>query len=545
MKKIFLIIVITLSACASAQFVESDIMRMDLQRIQQITDSNSTDTRSFFFRSTSMGMNEIFNNKKKKISLTQVGYTLHANNNLTLSDNDGTLIPATGLQQRITIGAFFKWKGLQLQIQPEFVTAANTEPTVFTGDPYNRDYWPRYYLFTANKIDMLSRFGTDAYSKLYPGQSTLSYQFKNTSIGLSTENLWWGPGIRNSLILTNNAPGFLHLTWKTHKPIPTKIGNWEFQFLWGWLQKKPFQPQEDELMRPIWTAGIIAKPDTAGRSIFGYNFAYNPKWIPNFFIGFSGVSYFYTRPVDATPYPDLILPFENKVAPARLGSIYLRYKMPKENAELYVEYGRGNRWAAPWNIFGDTIPTAYIAGFRKLFPLHAGKHNSFISLHAEWTQLQLPDARLIFNPANPRSIPKTNSWYTHPYIQEGYTNEGQVMGASIGPGSTSQTLYLSWIKGKKRIGLQVERVANNNDFTIYTYATPIIGYGLTDRYWINMNYGLNAQWDVGPWLLSGFFQYTNALNYRWVKLDAGFSQPSAADRTNSRFSISLTRFFGN
>jgi hypothetical protein len=222
--------------------------------------------------------------------------------------------------------------------------------------------------------------------------------------------------------------------------------------------------------------------------------------------------------------------------------------MPKENAEIYLEYGRSNRWAAPWNLLGDTIPTGYTAGFRKLFQwgtkAQANNEQAFLSIQAEITQLQLPDARIVFNPANPFSIPKTNSWYTNPHVAQGYSNDGQVMGASIGPGSNSQTLYLSWIKGMKRIGIQVERVANNNDFAVYSNFSGIIGSGTPDRYWVNMNYGLNFQWDLHKWLISGFYQYTNAINYRWVKLHNIFSQPSDADRNNSRFSLSITRFLG-
>ena len=61
----------------------------------------------------------------------------------------------------------------------------------------------------------------------------MKYNTKNISFGISNENLWWGPGIYNSLILTNNAPGFLHFTINTHKPISNKFGNFEWQIIGG------------------------------------------------------------------------------------------------------------------------------------------------------------------------------------------------------------------------------------------------------------------------------------------------------------------------
>lgn len=531
---------------AHAQWVHSDLQLQDIQRLYQIADSTNPDNNSYLIRSSSNYWNNLLPERSYKkwplVKLLQAGITLHKNDQLTISENDGTLIPAVGMQQRFTIGAILKWGDITLQVQPEFIQASNENPSTFTGDPNNGNFWSRYYMYMENKIDNLSRFGTAAINKFYPGQSSLKYQYNNLSMGVSTENLWWGPGLRNSLVLSNQAPGFLHGTIHSNQPIPTNWGNIEFQVLYGKLMNTPFAPEYNSIMQNIWAGGIQPKTNN-NRNLFGYILSYNPKWTPNFFIGMSGMSYFYTQGAPINPNSEILLPHENKAATARLGSLFFRYKMPESGAEVYGEYGRANRWAAPWNLFGDTIPTGFMFGFRKLMPLGGGAKKGYILLNAEITQLQLPDARLVFNPSNPFSVPKTNSWYTHPYIAQGYTNDGQVMGASVGPGGNSQTLNLAWVKGKKRIGLQIDRVANNNDFAIYSNISGILGYGGADRYWVNMNYGFNAQWDFGPWLLSGFVQYTNALNYRWVKLHSIFSQPSDADKTNTRFSISLFRYF--
>lgn len=529
-----------------AQYIHSDLQLIDLQRIHQITDSTLKDSISYTIRSSNLYWENSFPNKSYKtkplFSLYQAGITIHNNDKITLSENDGTLIPSVGFQQRFTLGLVLKWGGLTLQLQPEWIKAQNQNPSSFTGDPNNGNYWSRYYMYNVNKIDNLTRFGISSFNKFYSGQSSLKYHYKNISIGISTENLWWGPGLRNSLVLTNHAPGFLHGTFQTKKPIKTPLGNFEFQTIYGQLKNSPFEAEDNTIMQSIWSGGIQPKFNVQ-RNIYGYIFTYNPKWTPNFYIGLSGTSYFYTKKAPINPNSEILLPHENKISNAQLGSIFFRYKMPESMMEVYAEYGRGNRWAVPWNLFGDTIPTAYMVGFRKLLPLSSNEKKGYILINAEITQLQLPDARLVFNESSPLSVPKTNSWYTHPYIAQGYTNDGQVLGASIGPGSNSQTLNLSWVKGKKRIGIQIDRVANNNDFSIYSNISGVIGYGNPDRYWVNMNYGFNAQWDFGPWLVSGLIQHTQALNYRWVKLHSIFSLPSDADKTNTRFSISLFRYF--
>ncbi|MGG2352536.1 hypothetical protein ACE4Z7_25400, partial [Salmonella enterica] len=56
---------------------------------------------------------------------------------------------------------------------------------------------------------------------------------------------------------------------------------------------------------------------------------------------------------------------ENKKA--SLGSIFLRYILQEENAEIYGEYGRNDRYASPINLITDkNYPGGYIVGFRKL-----------------------------------------------------------------------------------------------------------------------------------------------------------------------------------
>jgi hypothetical protein len=255
-----------------------------------------------------------------------------------------------------------------------------------------------------------------------------------------------------------------------------------------------------------------------------------------------GANYFYQDSSDVTP-SNLVMDSENKKGSASLGSLFFRYAMRKEHAEVYVEYGRANKLASPFNIIGDTIPTGYTAGFRKLFMREGRK--SGILFGIEITQLQLPDARLIFNKDGIFGVPRTNSWYTHPYIMQGYTNEGQVLGASIGPGSNSETVSLSWVKGLKRIGFSAERLAHNNDFYYYNYFNGTIGYGSATKYWVDWNTSLLLQWDYKQLLFSGFITYTKAHNYHWVKLDeTGFSSyPSISDRTNTQIGLSLSYFF--
>ena len=74
----------------------------------------------------------------------------------------------------------------------------------------------------------------------------LKLNFKNFSIGFSSENLWWGPSIRNSIMMSNNAKGFNHFTFNSNKPLKTSIGNIEWQFITGKLDPSRFTPPQPE-----------------------------------------------------------------------------------------------------------------------------------------------------------------------------------------------------------------------------------------------------------------------------------------------------------
>lgn len=547
MHKIYIFIIFFCAICrdtADAQIVQSEIDLIDYQRVLQINDSISENKLSFSQRSASIYWllhpdYQIKQKDKVQMHFLQVGYQQQFNSKLAISANDGSLIPALGMQHRLSVGALFRFNNWSLQLQPEFIHAANTAPQAFNGNPFDGNYFSRYYMYYLNKIDNLNQFGTAPLSHFFLGQSSLRYNAGNVSFGLSSENIWWGPARKNSLVMTNNAPGFVHGSIQSLMPIETRLGDIEFQVIYGGLMQTPFEPQDHQIMRNIWQGGIAVK-STQSRSLLGYNFVISPKGAENLSIGLTGAHYFYTGPTNIQSN-EIVRSYENKPSSGALGSLFVRYKMPNELAEVYAEYGRANQLAMPWNLIGDTIPTGYTIGFRKGFNATRKGH---LWLSAELTQLQLPDARLIFDESSPSSTPKTNSWYTHPYIAQGYSNWGQSMGAAMGPGSNSLFVELAWINGLKKIGLSVERIANNNDFALYTYTSGNPGQGLPDRYWINQNISLQAQTNWGNWLLAGSITSTKALNYRWVNLSGLFSQGSPdSDRSSIRTQISLIYFF--
>ena len=61
------------------------------------------------------------------------------------------------------------------------------------------------------------------------------------------KTLWWGPSIRNSIMMSNHAQGFKHITFNTIKPIKTFFGAFEFQIITGRLKNSGFTPPRTDI----------------------------------------------------------------------------------------------------------------------------------------------------------------------------------------------------------------------------------------------------------------------------------------------------------
>jgi hypothetical protein len=525
--------------------VFSEIHQMDDQRIHQITGKDTSSSLSFNLRSSSTFFKVVdpdrkFWNNNFGFELRNVGVLNQYNSTIGVGSNDGSLLPNVGNQNRVNVSLALRWKKLVLQLGPEFSQAENLAPPPFELDAGDQNYMARYYLYTVNKIDNYWRFGKKKIQRVLPGQSSLRYQNDNFSLGLSTENIWWGPSLRNSLTMSNNADQFPYFTFNTLKPLKTGVGKFEGQFIFGRLSNPKFEHPDHERMKGIWNDGIAVK-DSGTRSLVGMMISWEPKWIPNLYVGIATSSTFNQSDTNRRI---LSFPLFTAIKPLKLGSFFLRYNLPKENAEVYLELGRADKMATPFNIIRDSIPMGYTAGVRKLVPIKGGKSHFLFGL--EITRLELPDPRLIFVENAAFGVPLTNSWYTSSQVTRGYTNNGQVMGAWIGPGSNSQTIQLGWIKGSKRIIITGERVQHNNDFYYYNYLTNSLQtqYQNPQKHWADINATAQVQWNIRNLLLSGAWSYTSMINYRWVKLDGEFAGPSTlSDRRNTQIYASAVWFF--
>jgi hypothetical protein len=141
---------------------------------------------------------------------------------------------------------------------------------------------------------------------------------------------------------------------------------------------------------------------------------------------------------------------------------------------------------------------AITVGLQKVFKIN----NDDFLFSWEWTQMEQTASRLIRN---------AGSWYEHYFVYDGYTNEGEVLGAGIGPGSNSQYFALNRIRNKEKLGLALEIIDQDNDFYYEAFASARDPRGR----WKDFNLHLNFSKKYKNLWLSSNLMYCRSLNYQW------------------------------
>jgi len=425
--------------------------------------------------------------------------------------NDGAMIHAKGYQTQFSAGIYAKFGPLSIQLRPEVVYAQNSHFTQ-TFERDNGSNFATAYRNYMNRIDLPERFGNGTYKKVNWGQSSVRLTFDPVSIGISNENLWWGPGVRNSLLMTNNSDGFKHATLNTTRPIKTYIGSFEAQLIGGRLEGSGIEVPN--------LPGYNAKPNN-WRYLSAVAVTWQPKWVPNLYLGFDRAYVVYKKDMEKgfRGYFPIFSALEKKsYAPKNLGdrneedlrksdqnlSLFARWVMPESRAEVYVQFGR-NDHAWDWRdaIAEPEHTQAYIAGFRKLIPFGKAT-DEFIQAGVEFTHLEGSSTQRL------RDYP---FWYAHHNVVAGYTNNGQVFGAGIGPGSNMQSLDVNWVKGLKKIGITLERTLHNNDLYYRAFGTaPNTDFR---RHWVDLSFIGNFNWDYKNFVLNTQLGLIHSLNYQY------------------------------
>ena len=520
-KRIFLFLAIVLTSHTYAQTISMDQVPMEdaLRRLQlmgkiegdisfmlrpiQSTRLHSWDTvlQSIDPRVKAMGNQKIdkhFLGKWGYASLLPVQITQQYVTAQPFQELDGPMIASSGYQVMASAGIFAKLGPLTIQLQPQYVSAANSD---FRGTKQTPNYQQTHW-----------------------GNSSIRLNAGPVSVGISNENITWGPSLTNPLLMSAHAPGFFHYTINSRRPLRTPIGSFEWQWVAGYLNGA------EGSLRPIIDYPYAANP--VRRYFNAAMIAYKPKWLSGLSIGATRTVQELETLLNDNKQWDLLFrnisrssdkeDFVNSLLYSvednrdQYGAVFIRWVILKEQAEFYSEWGRNDAFFNLRDFIQDPEHSrGYTFGLRKLF--NKNKTNKYWQFNSEYTTNEQPSSY---------PVRSAGSWYGHTAVFPGYTNYGDFLGAPMGQSARSLIVNLSKFNGWNKIGFQFERNTHNAEFyDLYKdYSKP----NLTK--WVDFGFRLYYDRPYKKIYISSTFAIKRSFNYKWSQpgdaTGVGFNNPN-------------------
>ena len=423
----------------------------------------------------------VYQSRGNSISLLPINLSQKLNTDHPYGWNDGAMSYSKGYQMQVAAGIFASFGNLKVQLRPEFVKTAS-------GQYETNESWGLV---------------TNGTSKILPGQSSIRYDLNKISLSASTQNLWWGPGISNSMLMSNNAPGFFHYSIASNRPLKTFLGNFQFQIISATLKQDSSQGFEHRNLKKLNLPNrnraynaltftfqpVIMKNITFGLTRAFQNLADNnivgfvPKYLP-------ALGSFFGSAYNDTINRDQILSFNT------------RWVFPKNHAEVYFEFGYNDAKDNFRDLMLDmSHSSGYVFGFKKLSYLN---NLDYLDFGAEVTRMAQTPSYLMRNADN---------FYQHGSIREGYTHKNQILGAGSGMGNNMQTVNLSFNRGWNKYGLIFNHIVQNPTQIV---AYSIENLGLRTTKWEDFSYGIQSRYRYRNILFSANLEYVNSKNYLWT-----------------------------
>ena len=473
--------------------------------------------------------------KSARSQLRAIPAEFHAvyNSQIPFSMNEGGAWAGRGAAWLVTAGFdAHLWK-TRFLFAPQLALSANgywlvRDSTHFPPPALPPDRNGNGYMFpwygAPYSIDLPLRYGDSRLSRFSFGQSSVSVEAKALAVGFSTENEWWGPGVRNAIILSNNAPGFPHLFLRSARPLDTPFGLVEFRWLSGALyESKWFDADPTNNLRSIAAIGTTVTPHRVpgltfgfARSVYSTARRSTPTFF-RFFEVFKDTGYPNDRPLgDSTLTPG---------GSDQVYSLFARWVMPESGIETYAELGRTE---FPRSVRDFLVYPTHTVGYT--LGLQWNKLGAHSRFQAEVTNLEQGSS------FRDRPI---GSWYTSRRVIQGYTNQGQSLGAAIGPGSSSQYIGWDYRPPLWSAGVYAGRIRWNEDMrSVYNWPEYLEYCNHDVSYFIGARGGARTR--LG--LLSADLAVARRIN-AFFQLQSGCGDPvSVKDYRNKTLSITFAPF---
>jgi len=388
------------------------------------------------------------------------------NSDLPSGGNDAALWAGRGANLSLTGGARYRRRLtsglLTVAIVPELDYSHNVPFSIFPGRQPGRSSFSSPWHIGQSSADLPLRFGDLPVKALGLGQSSVTFAMNRVAFGASASNEWWGPALRNTLLLSNNAAGVPRLFARTSRPVRTRFGDFEGRAIIGALTESPYFDYD---------------PGNDVRSLSGVLVTYRPAIDTGLTIGLSRlVMARASSSLGVIQHAlDVVLYYEPIQSAADTGStgqsyqsndqlfsLFARWVFPASGFETYVEWSRmelprsiGEYLEVPQSTQGYTIGLQYAQPHR---------NESYFRLQGEVTYLE--QTQVLPNRPPP-------DYYTGRAAPQGFTQRGQILGAAIGPGSSTQFIGMDWMARSWQAGAFAGRTRTEND-AMYRLLSPTV-----------------------------------------------------------------------
>lgn len=333
------------------------------------------------------------------------------NNQLPEGQNDGALWQGKGFNTSLITGLRAEAYGFELTFKPQFTWSQNF--------PFN--YLPgvvNQYGYFDDGVDLVQRYGDKSFLTLDWGDSEIRYTWRKLTFGFGSQNAWLGPAYLNPMLGSNNASGYMKFDAGLRKtdiiiPLPNNkslnIGKIEGRIWIGQLRESDYFDSDTGNNR---------------RMVNGLSASYSPSFLPGFTIGLNRIFLTYWAKQNIKYiYRLFTLSRANAVGSGndedQKFSFFAEWNFPKVGFTLYGEFGRDD-----FSYDENSYPfhtAIYTIGVKQYIPLPFNLKSQLI---VEFNNFEMSqDFQFQWGYLG---------YYAHGFVKQGYTNNGQIVGAGTG-----------------------------------------------------------------------------------------------------------------
>jgi len=429
--------------------------------------------------------------------------------------NDGALWQGRGINGTFSSGFIVKTEYLELSFIPLVWFSQNLDYEIMPSVTENE------YGYISGGIDFPQRMGPDSIFAFSWGESVLRLNWKVLTLGIGTETLVAGPGAYNQLLFSGNAEGFPHIDLGINNWI-TRAGRIDYSLIWGLLDESSFYD---------------SNPDNNSTYLGGLIFEYSPSFIRGLTLGFNRALIIDGQDFEPLLSLSLLDPTLTGLwgdgygydLANQLASATAMWNFPSVGFTAYLEYFKEDYTKLRSLVTVPGHAAGYTAGFSQVIDLPWPE--KYLTLGFEHTDMeQSRDYELALS-----VVP--GLYYSHHFVDHGYTHKGQLIGGAVGPGGNMQTLKVDYYDTWGRVGALLRRHANNLDYLYHEAWTDpawVPSFDNRNRIPAEITYGIDWEITLLEFILSGEVSVSHYLNRHYIKSN---------DLVNVHGSLGLTYHF--